>query len=159
MIVQIVPKKHYKPHKSYFPNCQSLREAAGISISTLASKAGVNRNLIASLEKQGTHTNYKVHLVFNILNLLHQKKLNSEQEIIPQRFLPRCKTLREACKLSIATLAKQSQLSPKIIESIEKNHGAYQQQVEIVFSILNKYYTERYKESLLIEDEMSLAAQ
>ena len=68
--------------KSRFPNCGTLRENAGVSVSRLAGLAGVGRDLIRSLEQGNPHSRHKVMLVFNALQKLHGGSLRVEIELI-----------------------------------------------------------------------------
>jgi len=147
----------YRPSKVYLPNCQSLREAQALNISELATRAGVNRGLVSSLEQGGAHTTHKVRAVFNALNESYGGSLDPQAEVVPQRFLPRCRTLREDCKMSMAALAKAAGVEQKTIVAFEKHKGGFIQDAEALFDVLDACHRQRHGVSLDRDAEISAA--
>ena len=68
--------------KSTFPRCRLLRENAGLSMSKLAGRADVSRDLLRSLEEGNAHSRHKVMSVFNALQGLHNGSLQADEELI-----------------------------------------------------------------------------
>ena len=70
-----------RPSKSTFTRCRELRESAALSMTTLAARAEVSRDLIRSLESGHPHSRHKVMAVFNALNKCHDGVLDSAEEL------------------------------------------------------------------------------
>ena len=68
--------------KYTFPQCRTLRERAGLSMSQLAGESKVSRDLIRSLEKGNPHSRHKVMAIFNALQRLHDGSLREDDELL-----------------------------------------------------------------------------
>jgi hypothetical protein len=131
-----MPRRPYHPPKAFLPRCRELREARALSITQLAAAAGVDRGLITSLEQGAAHTVPKVRAVFNALNGTGAAPLSADDELLPLRFLPNCRTLREGCKLSINALAARAGVGRAVVEDFERHHGGTAGAAEAVFAVL-----------------------
>jgi DNA-binding XRE family transcriptional regulator len=56
----------------YLPNCQTLRDQAGMTKAALAKEAGVSRDTISTIEKNHPVTAAKAHSVYNALAEKHK---------------------------------------------------------------------------------------
>jgi len=138
-------KQRYRPLKVFLPRCRALREAAALQIGALAAAAGVDRGLITSLEGGSAHTVAKVRAVFNTLNQIQPTPLDPEVELVPLRFMPNCRTLRERCKLTIAALAGQAGVDRGVVDAFEKHHGGTLADAQALLAVLANCLAARHE--------------
>ncbi len=140
-----MPRTPYQPAKAFLPNCRTLREDGAMSITQLAAAAGVDRGLVTSLEQGKAHTVPKVRAVFNALQRAAGTELDPRVEIVPQRFLPNCRTLREDCKLTVTALAEQAGVGREVVEGFERQHGGTLAQAEAILAVLADCLQRRHR--------------
>lgn len=140
-----MPRTPYQPAKAFLPNCRTLREDGALSITQLAAAAGVDRGLVTSLEQGKAHTVPKVRAVFNALQRAAGAELDPRVEIVPQRFLPNCRTLREDCKLTVTALAEQAGVGRDVVEGFERQHGGTLAQAEAILAVLADCLQRRHR--------------
>jgi hypothetical protein len=108
------------------------------------------------LEQGSAHTVPKVRAVYNALEAAGSEPLDADAEILPQRFLPNCRTLREGCKLSVSALATQAEVDRSIVEKFEHHHGGTLADAQAVFAVLSACTVARGGRSLNPDLEISL---
>jgi len=130
------------------PRCGELRAASGLSRKVLAEQAVVAPRVIFDLEHGWQASRAQARALLQALGQAGVAVGDEGDELVPHRFLPNCKTLRQKVKLRQNRLAVLAGVDAELIEDLEKGRSGRQTQVEAVFQVLRQHHRDRLRKDL-----------
>lgn len=130
------------------PRCAELRVASGLSRKALADRAFVRTQVVFDLEHGWLASRTHARAVLRVLGEAGASVGDEADELVPNRFLPKCKTLRQKVWLKINRLATLAGVDSELIEGLEKGKGAPLTEVMAVFQVLRQHHRDVLRKDL-----------